>query len=352
MHAAGPGCPVNVTRMRSRAGFERLPNEVVRNRGLSLAAVGLLARLLVDGESYPSIMAIAEAYGRGRDGYLAAAKELEAAGHLVRIRSRGASGRMFTTITIYAEPQVTPTTGNPDSVPPAKTNVSAGGTDYGKSGVGPTSADNPLPQVEPTTETPEPVPPAETGIGPGRTDYGFSVVPPIRPVTDPDHRPPPPTPSAPQPPGGSTDQGGGENQRDASHPPNPAAVAVIDALPYTRRPNRRERNQLLAAATAFLAAGFTDAELKTQLTAGLETMHDRVRVWITRLDPEYWPDQTLMAPPARASPEPRASPPRPPCASGNCRACDHEPCSRTGQITRDDETVIRCPCWHSVEARF
>lgn len=334
--------------MRSRAGFERLPNEVVRNRELSLAAVGLLARLLVDGESYPSVMAIAEAYGRGRDGYLAAAKELEAAGHLVRIRSRGVGGRMMTAIAVFAEPQVTPTKGNPEPVPPAKTSVSAGQADYGKAVVGTTSADSASSQVAPTTGNTESARPAETNEPPGRTDYGFSVVTPIRPVTDPDHRPPPPTPSTPTAAGDERRAGGGGTDRsgESQHPPDLAAVAVIDALPYVRRPSRRERIQLLAAATAFLAAGFTDAELKTHLIIGLETMHDRVRVWITRLDPDYWPDQIPVAPPARASPR------RPPCATGGCRDHDHDRCSPTGQITREDETVARCPCWHSMEARF
>ena len=175
---------IEVTRLpKNRGGFERFPNEAARNPDLSLAALGLLARLLIDGNKFASIAAVAEFYGGarrggGRDAYLEAAKELAAAGYLVRTQLRGVGGRMTTTIAIYAEPvnaQVGPTTAQPFPAPPGGTPVPARQTGNGSSVSGANRENDANVQVAPETAQAVSVPPAETVIDAGRTDNGSAV---------------------------------------------------------------------------------------------------------------------------------------------------------------------------------
>lgn len=173
---------IEVTRLpKNRGGFERFPNEAARNPDLSLAALGLLARLLIDGNKFSSIAAVAEHYGSGgkrgsgRDAYLEAARELAAVGYLVRTQARAAGGRMTTTIAIYAEPanaQVGPETAQPLSVPSAETPIPARHTDDGSSVVGSNREDDANVQVTPETAQAVSVPSVETVIYAGRTDNG------------------------------------------------------------------------------------------------------------------------------------------------------------------------------------
>lgn len=175
---------IEVTRLpKNRGGFERFPNEAARNPDLSLAAIGLLARLLVDGNKFSSIAAVAEYYasgrrGGGRDAYLEAAKELAAAGHLVRAQARGAGGRMTTTIAVYAEPvnaKVAPGTVQPVPESPAETGVSARQTDNGSAVIGAGRQDTANAQVTPGTVQPSSVPPAQMPVSAGRTENGSAV---------------------------------------------------------------------------------------------------------------------------------------------------------------------------------
>lgn len=95
-------------------GFERIPNQAIYNQRLSLAALGLLARLLADGTRFSSLEEIADHYapvveaekkvprGFGRDAYLKAARELSAAGYLARITQSLGRGVIKTTITVSA----------------------------------------------------------------------------------------------------------------------------------------------------------------------------------------------------------------------------------------------------------
>lgn len=175
---------IEVTRLpKNRGGFERFPNEAARNPGLSLAALGLLARLLIDGHKFTSIAGVAERYasgkrGGGRDAYLEAAKELSAAGYLVRTQARGAGGRMVTTVAVYAEPvnaQVAPTTAEPVPVSPAESRVSARQTEDGSAVAGANRPDDANAQVAPGTAQPLSAPPAQMPVSAGRTENGSAV---------------------------------------------------------------------------------------------------------------------------------------------------------------------------------
>lgn len=278
---------IEVTRLpKNRGGFERFPNEAARNPDLSLAAIGLLARLLVDGNKFSSIAAVAEYYasgrrGGGRDAYLEAAKELAAAGHLVRAQARGAGGRMTTTIAVYAEPvnaKVAPGTVQPVPESPAETGVSARQTDNGSAVIGAGRQDTADAQVMPGTVQPSPVPSAEMAVPAGRTENGPAV--PL-PYTDSlqTYRPPPPDPG---PAAAAPDDTAAAGDSYAQTKPNPDAEAVIDKLDLQREPGRSERALLLAPITAALTAGWTVPDLITTLDRDWTGAKDRVRTAVAR----------------------------------------------------------------------
>lgn len=230
---------IEVTRLsKNRGGFERFPNEAARNPDLSLAALGLLARLLIDGEKFSSIAAVAEHYasgkrGGGRDAYLEAAKELAAAGYLVRTQARGAGGRMVTTVAVYAEPvnaKVAPTTAQPVPAPPAERTVSAGHTGNGLGVVGVNSANDATVQVGPETAQAESVPPAQTPVCAGRTENGSAVplpyTDPLQTYTDLSLRP-----AAPQSRPSEARNAEGERSIDqGSQANNPGTEALADKV--------------------------------------------------------------------------------------------------------------------------
>jgi len=279
---------IEVTRLsKNRGGFERFPNEAARNLDLSLAALGLLARLLIDGNKFSSIAGVAEYYGSGkrgggRDAYLEAAKELAAAGHLVRTQVRSADGRMTTIIAIYAESvnaQAGPTPAQPSPVPPAETLITPGQTDNGSAGVGASRQDDANAQVGPETAQAVPVPPAQTTVSAGRTENGSAVPLPYTDVFQTDR--PPPTSSGPAvaihaSPRAAAGDGYAEQE------PNPDADTVIDKLDLQRQPGRSERAQLLAPITAALAAGWTVPDLIATLDRDWTSANDRVRTAIYR----------------------------------------------------------------------
>lgn len=63
--------------------YQWLPHSAIDNRNLSLDAVGLLSRLLVDGEKFESVRALADHEGRGgADVAEAASRELETEGYM------------------------------------------------------------------------------------------------------------------------------------------------------------------------------------------------------------------------------------------------------------------------------
>ena len=346
---------INVTRLpRNRANFERLANEAIRDRDLSIAALGLLARLLADGEDFDSIDKIAAYYadrdggprrrGRGRDAYRSAAQELEAAGYLTRSNSSGLGGWEPTRVQITAlssKTQVAPGTAKPSPEPPAETGKDAGGLDDGLAVPEVTCEEMPNGQVVPTTAKPSSQPPAETGLRPVRADDGLAVVTPIQTINRPtDLLPPTPHTASDGDSSPSLDGGGGiDLEEDREN--DPRAVAFVDALPYERRtPNGREHRDLIAYVTAALECGHTAEALNVEAHRDLANVADRVRVWLFRFKPEELGEPVRIGVPAAGTPD--SNLPEIP----HCGQCD--PHERTVDV---NGRVARCVVCHPAATR-
>jgi hypothetical protein len=132
-----------ILRHRHPNRFTVLPNDAIRNRGLSFRAVGVLAHLLSlpDGAKVDSIT-LATSHREGRDAVRGALSELGTHGYYRRTRIRLADGTLRTEIIVS------------DSPMPAE-DESAVGTGDGFSGAGP-EPENPAP-VNPTSDGPAPV---------------------------------------------------------------------------------------------------------------------------------------------------------------------------------------------------
>ena len=105
------GYRVNKTR-----GYTVMANFHLRDKNLSLKAVGLLSKMLSFNDGWKfSTRGLASICKEGPDAILSALRELESCGYLVRHRQRDAKGRMSNTVfEIYEEPQpVSPRTENP-----------------------------------------------------------------------------------------------------------------------------------------------------------------------------------------------------------------------------------------------
>jgi hypothetical protein len=155
---------------------------------------------------------------------------------------------------------------------------------------------------------------------------------------------PPPSPSKAPETGTGLERGDGGTELD--HHRAQTAGSLIAALPFDMRavgPSRVRR--LHAAIVHALAEGWTDADLKDELLRDPQGVRSAIGVWLDRLKPDNLgpPRPHLPVPPAAKAAQPR-------CATGGCRSCAHAACGPTGLITRDDDTVVRCPCWH--EGRF
>lgn len=88
-------------------GFTTMLNHHLRNRNLSLKAVGLLSKMLSLPPDWDySIRGLAMLNTDGIDGIRTAMKELEDEGYVVRVQSRDERGRMSRNkYTVYALPQ-------------------------------------------------------------------------------------------------------------------------------------------------------------------------------------------------------------------------------------------------------
>ncbi|MCA1846062.1 MAG: hypothetical protein LC792_23290, partial [Actinobacteria bacterium] len=130
-----------ILRHRHPNRFTVLPNDAIRNPGLSFRAVGVLAHLLSlpDGAKVDSAT-LATAHREGRDAVRAAYKELEAHGYYRREVVRLPDGTLRTEVLVSNTPMK-------DDVP--------GRTGNGFSGAGP-EPENPTPG-EPTPDEPTPV---------------------------------------------------------------------------------------------------------------------------------------------------------------------------------------------------
>jgi hypothetical protein len=115
-----------VYRVNKTRGYTVMANFHLRDKNLSLKAVGLLSKMLSFNDGWKfSTRGLAAICKEGPDAILTALRELEKNGYLVRHQERNANGRMGSMIfEIYEEPQEVlpdtekPHTENPDTVNP------------------------------------------------------------------------------------------------------------------------------------------------------------------------------------------------------------------------------------------
>ena len=105
-----------VYRVNKNRGYTVMANYHLRDKNLSLKAVGLLSKMLSFNDGWQfSTKGLSAICKEGPDAVLAALRELEDHGYLVRHRQRDSKGRMSNTVfEIYEQPQpVTPHRENP-----------------------------------------------------------------------------------------------------------------------------------------------------------------------------------------------------------------------------------------------
>ena len=115
-----------VYRVNKTRGYTVMANFHLRDKNLSLKAVGLLSKMLSFNDGWKfSTRGLAAICKEGPDAILTALRELEKNGYLVRHQERNANGRMGSMVfEIYEEPQEVlpdaekPHTENPDTVNP------------------------------------------------------------------------------------------------------------------------------------------------------------------------------------------------------------------------------------------
>ena len=106
-----------VYRVNKTRGYTVMANYHLRDKNLSLKAVGLLSKMLSFNDGWQfSTKGLSAICKEGPDAVLAALRELEVHGYLIRHRQRDAKGRMSNTVfEIYEQPQpVSPHRENPD----------------------------------------------------------------------------------------------------------------------------------------------------------------------------------------------------------------------------------------------
>lgn len=106
-----------VYRVNKNRGYTVMANYHLRDKTLSLKAVGLLSKMLSFNDGWQfSTKGLSAICKEGPDAVLAALRELEDHGYLIRHRQRDAKGRMSNTVfEIYEQPQpVSPHRENPD----------------------------------------------------------------------------------------------------------------------------------------------------------------------------------------------------------------------------------------------
>jgi hypothetical protein len=102
--------------------FTQIPNSWVRDRRLSLKAIGLLAQLMSHAVGWNvSIRSLAEANGCGLDSIRTAVVELEQAGYLTRLQTRDA-GKFAEVTWRTNDPSEIPVSDNPVSANPTPKN--------------------------------------------------------------------------------------------------------------------------------------------------------------------------------------------------------------------------------------
>ena len=112
---------MGVYRVNKNRGYTVMANFHLRDKKLSLKAVGLLSKMLSFNDGWRfSTRGLSAICKEGPDAILSALKELEKHGYLVRHRQRDSKGRLSSTIfDIYEQPQPTsPDTDNPHTENP------------------------------------------------------------------------------------------------------------------------------------------------------------------------------------------------------------------------------------------
>ena len=120
---------MGVYRINKKRGYTVMANFHLRDKNLSLKAVGLLSKMLSFNDGWKfSTRGLSAICKEGPDAILSALKELEKNGYLVRRRQRDSKGRLCSTIfDIYEQPQpYSPDTDNPHRENPDMDNPDMG----------------------------------------------------------------------------------------------------------------------------------------------------------------------------------------------------------------------------------
>ena len=120
---------MGVYRINKKRGYTVMANFHLRDKNLSLKAVGLLSKMLSFNDGWKfSTRGLSAICKEGPDAILSALKELETNGYLVRRRQRDSKGRLCSTIfDIYEQPQpYSPDTDNPHRENPDMDNPDMG----------------------------------------------------------------------------------------------------------------------------------------------------------------------------------------------------------------------------------
>ena len=120
---------MGVYRINKKRGYTVMANFHLRDKNLSLKAVGLLSKMLSFNDGWKfSTRGLSSICKEGPDAILSALKELEKSGYLVRRRQRDSKGRLCSTIfDIYEQPQpYSPDTDNPHRENPDMDNPDMG----------------------------------------------------------------------------------------------------------------------------------------------------------------------------------------------------------------------------------
>ena len=120
---------MGVYRINKKRGYTVMANFHLRDKNLSLKAVGLLSKMLSFNDGWKfSTRGLSSICKEGPDAILSALKELEKSGYLVRRRQRDSKGRLCSTIfDIYEQPQPNlPDTDNPHRENPDMDNPDMG----------------------------------------------------------------------------------------------------------------------------------------------------------------------------------------------------------------------------------
>lgn len=286
---------------RKQRGFVIIDNALAQNNRLSFGARGLAEYLLsLAPGTQVDIRSLAASNPEGRTAIAGYMNELETERYLVRTRVRGERGRFVTTTTIHEEPQLP--SALPSSLPKPWSKKKA------------EAPQQTFPQVGPNPASPDFGGPNFGQPGPGEPDVGQAG---DNPFKEPGERTTPSTPPDQKPTeasrGESNEEGGGGGDAPQNTELQTAAAEFVDRLPFgARLPGSKQRQHLVERVSAALAAGWSDWDLKAQLTSETASAKSLAAVYRHRLDPENLPEAPAFPAP-RTAEQPRSRPHRSKC---------------------------------------